>query len=76
MTAGVTKPVAATGEDGRHLYTCPLGEAMCGLEIEVSDGKVAGIRGNRDDTWSRGHICLRGRRSARCTRILIGSAGR
>src|SRR4051812_20049941 len=38
--AGVTKPVAATGEDGRHLYTCPLCEAMCGLEIEVSDGKV------------------------------------
>src|SRR3954454_18106380 len=60
MTAGATKPVAPTGEDGRHLYTCPLCEAMCGLEIEVSDGKVAGIRGNRDDTWSRGHICPKG----------------
>ena len=56
----MTKPVAATGEDGRHLYTCPLCEAMCGLEIEVSDGKVASIRGNRDDTWSRGHICPKG----------------
>jgi len=33
---------------------------MCGLEIEVSDGKVASIRGNRDDTWSRGHICPKG----------------
>ena len=60
MTAGLTKPVAATGEDGRHLYTCPLCEAMCGLEIQVEGGKVASIRGNRDDTWSRGHICPKG----------------
>ncbi len=56
----MTKPVAATGEDGRHLYTCPLCEAMCGLEIQVEGGKVAGIRGNPDDTWSRGHICPKG----------------
>ncbi len=60
MTSGQTKPVAATGEDGRHLYTCPLCEAMCGLEIQVADGRVASIRGNRDDTWSRGHICPKG----------------
>jgi anaerobic selenocysteine-containing dehydrogenase len=60
MTSELTKPVAATGDDGRHLYTCPLCEAMCGLEIQVQRGKVAGIRGNRDDTWSRGHICPKG----------------
>ncbi|MCT7661258.1 molybdopterin-dependent oxidoreductase [Mycobacterium deserti] len=60
MTAGVNLPLAATGEDGRHLYTCPLCEAMCGLEIQVERGRVAGIRGNRDDTWSRGHICPKG----------------
>jgi anaerobic selenocysteine-containing dehydrogenase len=60
MTAGVPKPLAGIGEDGRHLYTCPLCEAMCGLEIQVDDGRVAGIRGNRDDTWSRGHICPKG----------------
>ena len=47
----------APGEDGCHLYTCPLCEAMCGLEIQVENGKVASIHGNRDDTWSRGHIC-------------------
>jgi len=29
------------------------------LEIQVADGKVAGIRGNREDTWSAGHICPR-----------------
>ena len=60
MTAGLDKPLAATGEDGRHLYTCPLCEAMCGLEIQVESGRVAAIRGNRDDTWSRGHICPKG----------------
>ncbi|ASW85940.1 molybdopterin-dependent oxidoreductase [Mycobacterium intracellulare] len=48
------------GEDGRHLRTCPLCEAMCGLEIQVDDGLVTGIRGNRDDVWSRGHLCPKG----------------
>ncbi|ODR19208.1 molybdopterin dinucleotide-binding protein [Mycobacterium gordonae] len=33
---------------------------MCGLDIRVQGGKVAGIRGNRDDVWSRGHICPKG----------------
>ncbi|WP_246398808.1 molybdopterin-dependent oxidoreductase [Mycobacterium vicinigordonae] len=33
---------------------------MCGLQIRIQDGKVAGIRGNRDDVWSRGHICPKG----------------
>ena len=60
MTAELSKPVAGVGEDGRHLYTCPLCEAMCGLEIQVDGGRVVSIRGNRDDTWSRGHICPKG----------------
>ncbi len=46
--------------DGRYLHTCPLCEAMCGLDIRIQDGKVASIRGNRDDVWSRGHICPKG----------------
>lgn len=33
---------------------------MCGLEIQVDDGLVTGIRGNRDDVWSRGHLCPKG----------------
>ncbi|PJE13878.1 molybdopterin-dependent oxidoreductase [Mycobacterium sp.] len=51
----MTSPV-----DGKYLHTCPLCEAMCGLDIRVQGGKVAGIRGNRDDVWSRGHICPKG----------------
>ncbi|WP_374021419.1 molybdopterin-dependent oxidoreductase [Mycobacterium sp. HNNTM2301] len=49
-----------TGADGRHVRTCPLCEAMCGLEIHVDGGRVTSIRGNRDDVWSRGHICPKG----------------
>ncbi|MDA2890592.1 molybdopterin-dependent oxidoreductase [Mycolicibacterium sp. BiH015] len=55
-----TRQLAAVGEDGLHLYTCPLCEAMCGLEIRVQDGHVAGIRPNKDDAWSHGHICPKG----------------
>jgi anaerobic selenocysteine-containing dehydrogenase len=50
----------ASAEDGRHLRTCPLCEAMCGLEIHVEGGRVSSIRGNRDDVWSRGHLCPKG----------------
>jgi anaerobic selenocysteine-containing dehydrogenase len=40
--------------------TCPLCEAMCGLTVQVSDGHVSGVRGNRADVWSRGHLCPKG----------------
>ncbi|SPM42804.1 Anaerobic selenocysteine-containing dehydrogenase [Mycobacterium numidiamassiliense] len=33
---------------------------MCGLEIQVEAGRVTSIRGNRDDVWSRGHLCPKG----------------
>ena len=41
--------------------TCPLCEAMCGLEIEVHDGARAGtVRGDRADVFSAGYICPKG----------------
>lgn len=49
-----------TARAGRHLRTCPLCEAMCGLEIHVEGGEVTNIRGNRDDVWSHGHLCPKG----------------
>ncbi|GBG38760.1 hypothetical protein MmonteBS_31320 [Mycobacterium montefiorense] len=30
------------------------------MEIHVEAGTVTGIRGNRDDVWSRGHLCPKG----------------
>lgn len=43
-----------------HTVTCPLCEAMCGLRVEVGDGRVRRIRANPDDVWSRGHLCPKG----------------
>jgi anaerobic selenocysteine-containing dehydrogenase len=43
-----------------HLRTCPLCEAMCGLRIQVEDGRVTRIRPNQEDVWSRGYICPKG----------------
>ena len=41
--------------------TCPLCEAMCGLEIEVVDGTRPGtVRGDRADVFSAGYICPKG----------------
>ncbi len=40
--------------------TCPLCEATCGLELTIGDGAVTGIRGDRDDVFSRGFICPKG----------------
>lgn len=44
-----------------HYRSCNLCEAMCGLEIRVrNDGsgdEILSIRGDKDDPFSRGHIC-------------------
>ncbi|RFS17459.1 molybdopterin oxidoreductase family protein [Emticicia sp. C21] len=40
-----------------HYRTCNLCEAMCGLEIKVEEGKVTKIEGDKNDPFSRGHIC-------------------
>jgi anaerobic selenocysteine-containing dehydrogenase len=41
--------------------TCPLCEAMCGLEIEVVDGTHPGtVRGDSADIFSAGYICPKG----------------
>lgn len=47
--------------DSRTVFrTCPLCEATCGLEIEIRDGAVRRIRGDRDDVFSKGFICPKG----------------
>jgi anaerobic selenocysteine-containing dehydrogenase len=65
-----------TAEDGRRLRTCPLCEAMCGLEIHVDGGKVTNIRGNRDDVWSHGHLCPKACHWPQCTTTRTASAAR
>ena len=43
-----------------HLRTCPLCEAMCGLEIHVEGDQVTAIRPDKDDVWSQGFVCPKG----------------
>ncbi|WP_395104767.1 molybdopterin-dependent oxidoreductase [Actinomadura sp. SCN-SB] len=41
--------------------TCPLCEALCGLELTLDDsGTITGVRGDRNDPLSRGFICPKG----------------
>ncbi len=44
----------------RRFRACPLCEAICGLEMRVSDGHPTAIRGDLEDPFSRGHICPKG----------------
>ncbi len=45
---------------GTRLAVCNLCEAICGLELTLTDGAVTGVRGNAADPLSRGHICPKG----------------
>ncbi|MEO6588109.1 MAG: molybdopterin-dependent oxidoreductase [Pyrinomonadaceae bacterium] len=40
----------------KHYRTCNLCEAICGIEIE-HDGEIISIKGDKNDPFSRGHIC-------------------
>ncbi len=46
--------------ESTHIRTCPLCESMCGLRMEVREGRVEKIRPNPDDVWSRGYSCPKG----------------
>jgi anaerobic selenocysteine-containing dehydrogenase len=64
-TRAVETPIRAAGYRPAvtrdiHYRTCPLCEAMCGLEVHVEDDQVALIRPDRDDVWSKGFICPKG----------------
>lgn len=40
-----------------HYRTCNLCEAMCGIAIEVENQQIISIKGDKDDPFSKGHIC-------------------
>ncbi len=40
-----------------HYRACNLCEAICGIEIEHENGEILSIKGDKNDPFSRGHIC-------------------
>ncbi|MCC5950742.1 MAG: molybdopterin oxidoreductase family protein [Acidimicrobiia bacterium] len=46
--------------DTTHYRTCPLCEAMCGLEIAAAEDRVVRVRGDRLDPFSAGFLCPKG----------------
>src|SRR5690348_556530 len=40
-----------------HFRNCNLCEASCGIEITVEGNDLVSILGDKDDPFSRGHIC-------------------
>ncbi|MDH6196384.1 anaerobic selenocysteine-containing dehydrogenase [Mycobacterium frederiksbergense] len=47
-------------ETSTALRICPFCEATCGLTLTISDGRVTGARGDREDVFSAGFICPKG----------------
>jgi len=54
------RPGGTVGGVATHFRTCPLCEAMCGLEIETEGLQVTRVRGDRADVWSKGFLCPKG----------------
>jgi anaerobic selenocysteine-containing dehydrogenase len=53
---------------------CPMNchPTLCGMLVDVEDGRVAGVRGDPDNPDSRGFLCIRGQAS----REIIGNPRR
>lgn len=49
-----------------HRTMCPMNclPTVCGMEVEIAEGRVGRIRGNPDNPESRGFLCMRGHAAA------------
>src|SRR5947207_1701721 len=53
-------PSPPTRAPTTHFRTCNVCEAMCGLAITVDGGAITDVRADKDDVFSRGHLCPKG----------------
>ena len=44
-----------------HRSFCRLCHALCGIEVDVEDGRVLAVRGDRNHVVSQGYLCVKGR---------------
>lgn len=56
----LSKDPVPPGFTGTRIGVCNLCEAICGLEVTLTDGAVTGIRGHDADPLSRGYVCPKG----------------
>ena len=56
----LTEDPVPAGFTGTRIGVCNLCEAICGIELTITEGAVTGIRGNDADPLSRGYICPKG----------------
>jgi anaerobic selenocysteine-containing dehydrogenase len=65
-----------TGEPGRRTVRtmCPMNchPTLCGMLVDVEDGRLLGVRGDPDNPDSRGFLCVRGQAS----REIVGNPHR
>src|SRR5215471_14893685 len=64
-----------TGRGLRTIRTmCPMNchPTLCGMLVDVEDGRLVGVRGDADNPDSRGFLCVRGQAS----REIIGNPAR
>jgi anaerobic selenocysteine-containing dehydrogenase len=51
----------SSGEISTHKSFCRFCHACCAIEVDVADGKVVKVRGDRDNSMFRGYTCIKGR---------------
>jgi anaerobic selenocysteine-containing dehydrogenase len=44
-----------------HKSFCRFCHAVCGIEVDVEDGRAVAVRGDRDHVVSQGYLCVKGR---------------
>jgi anaerobic selenocysteine-containing dehydrogenase len=49
------------GEISTHKSFCRFCHACCAIDVDVADGKVVKVRGDRDNPMFRGYTCIKGR---------------
>ena len=53
----------------QQFSTCPLCEAMCGIVVETDGRRLTSVRGDSEDTFSRGHVCPKAVADSCCSRV-------
>ncbi|MPY55171.1 molybdopterin oxidoreductase family protein [Streptomyces acidicola] len=56
----MSRTADTTADSRTALRICPLCEATCGLTLTIEGARVTGVRGDRNDVFSKGFICPKG----------------